>query len=59
MKKSRLFVKDGTEQSKQMWKQFTVHGNTQYFGILPKILQQYNNTKHSSIQMSPTEANKK
>ena len=29
----------------KMWKQFTVHGNTQYLNILPKILEQYNITK--------------
>ena len=43
----------------KMWKQFTVQGNTQYLDILPKILKQYNNTKHSSIKMTPTEASKK
>ena len=42
-----------------MWKQFTAQGNTQYLDILPKILKQYNNTKHSSIKMSPIEASKK
>ena len=42
-----------------MWKQFTVQGNTQYLDILPKILKQYNNTKHSSIKMTPVEASKK
>ena len=42
-----------------MWKQFTVQGNTQYLDILPKILNQYNNTRHSSIKMTPTEASKK
>ena len=42
-----------------MWKQFTVQGNTQYLDILPKILEQYNNTKHSSIKMTPVEASKK
>ena len=42
-----------------MWKQFTVQVNTQYLDILPKILKQYNNTKHSSIKMTPTEASKK
>ena len=40
------------------WKQFTVQGNTQYPEILPKILEQYNNTKHSSIKMTPVEASK-
>ena len=43
----------------KMWKQFTVQGNTAYLDILPKILKQYNNTKHSSIKMTPVEASKK
>ena len=43
----------------KMWKQFTVQGNTQYLDVLPKILKQYNNTKHSSIKMTPIEASKK
>ena len=42
-----------------MWKQFTVQGNTIYLDILPKILSQYNNSKHSSIKMTPIEASKK
>ena len=43
----------------KMWKQFTVQGNTQYLDILPELVKQYNNTKHSSIKMTPTEASKK
>ena len=43
----------------KMWKQFTVRGNTQYLDMLPKLVKQYNNTKHSSIKMTPTEASKK
>ena len=42
----------------KMWKQFTIQDNTQYLDMLPKSLNQYNNTKHSSIKMA-TEANKK
>ena len=42
-----------------MWKQFTVQGNTQYLDMLPKLVKQYNNTKHSSIKMTPIEASKK
>ena len=44
-----------------MWKQLTAQGNTQYLGVhvLLKILKQYNNTKHSSIKMTPVEASKK
>ena len=43
----------------KMWKQFTVQGNTQYLEILPEILEQCNNTKHSLINMTPTEASQK
>ena len=42
-----------------MWKQFTIQGNAKYLDFLPKILKQYNNTRHSSIKMAPTEASKK
>ena len=43
----------------KMWKQLTVQGNTQYLSVVPQILEQYNNTKHSSIKMTPVEASKK
>ena len=43
----------------KMWKQFTVQGNTQYLDMLPKLVKEYNNTKHSSIKMTPVEASKK
>ena len=43
----------------KMWQQFTVQGNTQNLDILPKILKQYINTKHSSIKMTPVEVSKK
>ena len=48
MRRNLVFVKDGTVQSKTM-----------YLDILPRILKQYNNTKHSSIKMTPVEASKK
>ena len=43
----------------KMWKQFTVQDNTVYLDILPKILELYNNTKHSSIKMTPLEVSNK
>ena len=43
----------------KMWKQFTIQGNTQYLDMLPKLVKQYNNTKHSSIKMTPIEASQK
>ena len=48
MRRNLVFVKDGTVESKTM-----------YLDILPRILKQYNNTKHSSIKMTPVEASKK
>ena len=42
----------------KMWKKFTVQGNMKYLDILPEILKKYNNTKHSSIKMTPTDASK-
>ena len=43
----------------KMWKQFTVQGNTMYLDMLPKLVNQYNNTKHSSIKMTPIDASNK
>ena len=60
MRKSRQFVKDGTEQLKPRC------GSSLLFKVihsildmLPKLVKQYNNTKHSSTKMTPTEASKK
>ena len=43
----------------KMWKQFTIKGNIKYLDFLPKILKQYNNTRHSSIKMTPTKPSNK
>ena len=43
----------------KMYKQFTVQGNTQYLDMLPKLVKEYNNTKHNSIKLTPKEASKK
>ena len=43
----------------KMWKQFTAQNTTQHLDILPKLLKEYNNTKHRLIKMIPVEASKK
>ena len=43
----------------RMWKMFTVNNNTVYFDTIDKLVNDYNNTKHSSVKMSPLEASKK
>ena len=42
----------------KMWKQFTAQNTTQYLDMLPKLLKEYNNTKHRSIKMTLVEASK-
>ena len=43
----------------RMWKYFTDNNTNHYVGILPDLVEDYNNTKHSSIKMTPVEASKK
>ena len=38
-----------------MWKMFTVNNNTVYWDKLDKLVNDYNNARHSSIKMSPVE----
>ena len=40
----------------RMWKYFTDKNTTVYIDILPDLVEDYNNTKHSSIKMTPVEA---
>ena len=43
----------------KMWKYFTDNNTNTYIDILPDLVKKYNNTKHSSIKMTPVEASKK
>ena len=43
----------------KMWKMFSANNNTVSWDKLDKLVDDYNNTVHSSIKMSPTEASKK
>ena len=43
----------------KMWKMFSANNNTVYWNKLDKLVDDYNNTVHSSIKMTPTEASKK
>ena len=43
----------------RMWKMFTANNNTVYWDKLDKLVDDYNNTKHSSVNMTPKEASKK
>ena len=43
----------------KMWKYFTDNNTYNYIDILTELVEDYNNTVHSSIKMSPVEASKK
>ena len=43
----------------KMWKMFSANNNTVYWDKLDKLVDDCNNTVHSSIEMTPTEASKK
>ena len=43
----------------RMWKMFTANNNTLYWDKIYKLVDDYNNTKHSSVKMTPNEASKK
>ena len=43
----------------KMWKYFTDNNTYTYIDVLPDLLEDYNNTVHSSIKMTPIEASKK
>lgn len=42
----------------KMWKLFSLQGNYKWQKILPKIVEDYNNTRHSKIKMAPNQVNK-
>ena len=43
----------------KMCKMFTANNNTVYWDKIDKLVDNYNNTKHSSVKMTPNEASKK
>ena len=43
----------------KMWKNFSAKSTNVYIDVLPNLVKQYNNTKHSSIKMTPVKASKK
>ena len=43
----------------KMWKYFSANSTNVYLNQLSGLVKEYNNTRHSSIKMTPTNANKK
>ena len=57
--KSRIVERWNKTMKNKMWKMFSANNNTVYWDKLDKLVDDYNNTVHSSIKMTPTEASKK
>lgn len=43
----------------KMWKQFSLQGSYKWLSLLPKIVNEYNSTRHSTTDMKPSEVNVK
>ena len=43
----------------KMWKYFTANSTNVYINVLPDLVKEYNNIRHSSIKMTPVKASKK
>ena len=43
----------------KMWKYFTTNSTNVYINVLPDLVREYNNTRYSSIKMTPLEASEK
>ena len=43
----------------KMWKYFSANSTNVYINVLPDLVREYNNTRHSSIKMMPVKASKK
>ena len=57
--KSSVVERWNRTMKNRMWKMFTVNNNTVYFDKIDKLVNDYNNARHSSIKMTPVEASKK
>ena len=43
----------------KMWKYFSANSTNDYINVLPDLVREYNNTRLSSIKMTPLKASKK
>lgn len=56
-KKAAIAERFNRTLKKMMWKRFSMQGTYKWIRILDELIDQYNNTKHSTIKMKPIEVN--
>lgn len=57
--KSSVVERWNRTMKQKIWREFTASNNTVYTDTLLELVDQYNNTKHSSVKMTPVEASKR
>ena len=57
--KSSIVERWNKTMKNRMWKMFSANNNTVYWVKLEELVDDYNNTKHPSLKMTPIEASKK
>ena len=57
--KSSVVEKWIRTMKEKIWKYFTANSTNVYMNALSDLVREYNNTRHSSIKMTPVNANKK
>ena len=57
--KSSVVERWNRTMKERMWKYFTDNNTNHYVNILPDFVKDYNDTRHSSIKITPVEASKK
>ena len=57
--KSSVVEKWNKTMKNRMWKMFTVNNSTVYWDKIDKLVDNYNNARHSCVKMTPVEASKK
>ena len=57
--KSSVVERWNKTMKNRMWKMFTVNNNTVYWDKIDKLVNDYNNSRHSIIKMTPVEASQK
>ena len=57
--KSSVVERWNRTTTERMFKYFSANNTRKYIGVLDEVVNSYNNTKHSSIKMTPVEASLK
>ena len=57
--KSNIVERWVRTMKEKMYKYFTANSTNVYIDVLPDLVREYNNTRHSSIKMTPVKASKK